>query len=177
MGSEKNKVEKVIVVARSLNGVIGRDNGLPWSLPSDLQHFKKVTMGRPLIMGRKTYDSIGRPLPGRVTIVVTRQKDWKADGVIVVHSLDEGFIEAHREAIRLGVSQIMLVGGEQLYRQSISLIDRIILTLVQVNIEGDAHFPELDSVLWKQVSLEEYPQNDRDLFPYSFIEYERVADV
>lgn len=172
----KNKIEKVIVVAHSLNRIIGVDNALPWSLPADLAHFKKVTMGHPLIMGRKTFESIGRPLPGRVTIVVTRQSDWSAEGVIVVHSLDDAFKVGEKEAERLNVNKIMLVGGEDLYRQSISLIERIILTIIEVNISGDAVFPELENKNWKEVYRECHSENELNKLAYSFVELERIAN-
>lgn len=172
----EDQIEKVIVVAHSLNRVIGINNKLPWSLPADLAHFKKVTMGHPLVMGRKTYESIGRPLPGRVTIVVTRQKNWTADGVIVVHSLESAYEEGAKEAKRLNVNKIMLVGGADLYSQSISLIKRIVITVVNANISGDAVFPELNANSWKEVYREDFSANETNALSYSFVELERICN-
>lgn len=170
----EDQIEKVIVVAHSLNRVIGINNTLPWSLPADLAHFKKVTMGHPLVMGRKTYESIGRPLPGRTTIVVTRQKDWTAGGVIVTHSLKSAYEEGSKEAKRLNVNKIMLVGGADLYAQSISLVQRIVITIVNANINGDAVFPELNVNNWKEVSREDFAENEANMLGYSFVELERI---
>lgn len=172
----EDEIEKVIVVAHSLNRVIGINNTLPWSLPADLAHFKKVTMGHPLVMGRKTYESIGRPLPGRTTIVVTRQNDWSADGVIVVHSLESAYEEGAKEAKRLNVNKIMLVGGADLYAQSISLIKRIVITVVNANISGDAVFPELNANDWKEVYREDFAGNETNTLGYSFVELERICN-
>lgn len=170
----EDQIEKVIVVAHSLNRVIGINNTLPWSLPADLAHFKKVTMGHPLVMGRKTYESIGRPLPGRTTIVVTRQKNWAADGVIVVNSLESAYEEGAKEAKRLNVNKVMLVGGADLYAQSISLIKRIVVTVVNTKVSGDAVFPKLDMKNWNEVSREDFSANEINTLSYSFVELERI---
>ena len=172
----EDQIEKVIVVAHSLNRVIGINNTLPWSLPADLAHFKKITMGHPLIMGRKTYESIGRPLLGRTTIVVTRQKDWTTEGVIVAHSLESAFEEGSKEAARLNVNKIMLVGGAELYAQSISLMQRIFVTIVNANINGDAVFPELKANHWKKVHREDFLANETNTLSYSFVELERICN-
>lgn len=125
--------------------VIGRDGGLPWHLPADLGHFKTTTMGKPIVMGRKTYESIGKRLPGRQNIVVTRNPDWDAAGVTAVNSLDAA-IAACGEA-----SEIMIIGGAQLYAAALSRADRMHITYVGQSIEGDTHFPDIDRSAWRMV--------------------------
>lgn len=170
-------MELVIVVAAAQNGVIGAKNTLPWRISADLQHFKQVTMGHPIIMGRKTYDSIGRPLPGRKTIVVTRQADWQAEGyedqVKVAYSL-EGAVELADEiAKQMDVAEVMLVGGAQLYRQAIERVSKVHLTRVHAEIEGDAWFPELDGNIWAEVQCAHYHADDKNEYDYSFVELHR----
>ena len=136
----------VLVAAVSRNGIIGADGGLPWHLPADLQHFKAITMGHPMVMGRRTFDSIGRALPGRRTIVVTRDPTWSAAGVEVVHSVES--------AIDLATSgeaggPVMVVGGGEIYRQTIDRADRLELTRVDADIVGDTRFPDVDPALWQ----------------------------
>lgn len=141
-----------LIVAVSRNGVIGRDNQLPWHLPEDLKFFKSVTMGKPILMGRKTFESIGRPLPGRTNIVISRDPQWHSPGVQVAQSL-EAALERGREACRTeSAEEIMVIGGEQIYRMSLPLADRLYLTQVDAEIEGDAYFPVVDFDDWQQVS-------------------------
>ncbi|MFB1035373.1 MAG: dihydrofolate reductase, partial [Sinobacterium sp.] len=128
-----------LIVARASNGVIGKDNQLPWRLSEDLKYFKAVTMGKPVIMGRKTFESIGRPLPGRQNIVVTRNLDFMSAGITVVHSIDAAIAAANEAA------EIMLIGGTELYTLSLALADRIYLTAIHQDFDGDAHFPPLAS--------------------------------
>jgi dihydrofolate reductase len=138
-----------LIVARASNGVIGKDNQLPWHLPADLKYFKAVTMGKPIVMGRKTFQSIGRPLPGRQNIVVTRNPDFDSNGITVVHSV-EAAIEAANQ-----VAEIMLIGGTELYKLSLPLVDRIYLTEIHQDFDGDAHFPLLNSQ-WQEISREDH---------------------
>jgi dihydrofolate reductase len=141
-----------LIVAVSRNGVIGRDNQLPWHLPEDLKFFKSVTMGKPILMGRKTFESIGRPLPGRTNIVISRDPQWDSAGVEVAQSL-EAALQLGREACHAaGAEEIMVIGGEQIYRMSLPLADRLYLTQVDAEIEGDAYFPVVDFDDWRQVS-------------------------
>jgi dihydrofolate reductase len=140
-----------IVVAASSNNVIGVDGQLPWRLSEDLKHFKAITMGKPMIMGRATYESIGKALPGRRTIVLTRQADFSADGCDVAPTI-EAAIEAAGDA-----EEVMIVGGGEIYRQFLPMADRIYLTRVQAEVEGDTTFPELDMSQWEVVAVEEYP--------------------
>jgi len=163
-----NKVPVALIVAQSLNRVIGKDNQLPWRIPGDLQHFKDVTMGKPIVMGRKTYDSIGRPLPGRTNIVVTRQSDWCAEGVCVVNTLAEAIDLAAAEK----PSEVMVIGGAQIYELMLPVADRIYLTQVDEVIEGDAFFPELPAEQWREVSR---TRPEGDVSPaHAFLCLERV---
>ncbi len=156
-----------IIVAMAKNRVIGRDNQLPWHLPADLRHFKQTTMGHPIIMGRKTYESIGRPLPGRQNIVITRNPDFQAEGCLVVHSLQEA-LAAVPEA-----EEVFIIGGASLYREALPLADRIYLTLVDAEVEGDTFFPELDASEWQEVRRETFAPDEKNPFGYAFIEFVR----
>jgi dihydrofolate reductase len=138
-----------LIVARASNGVIGKDNQLPWHLPADLKYFKAVTMGKPIVMGRKTFQSIGRPLPGRQNIVVTRNPDFDSNGITVVHSVEAAIAAANQ------VAEIMLIGGTELYKLSLPLVDRIYLTEIHQDFDGDAHFPLLNSQ-WQEISREDH---------------------
>jgi dihydrofolate reductase len=135
--SNQKRARVVLVAAVARNGVIGHDGDLPWRIPEDLKHFKTLTLGGTLVMGRKTYDSIGRPLPGRRTIVVTRQRDWSADGVETALSLDEAL------ALAGDVEEVFIVGGAEIYRQAMPFADVIELTEVDQDPDGDTHFPQL----------------------------------
>lgn len=167
--------EICIVVAASKNNVIGRDNGLPWRLKGDMQFFKRVTMGHPLVMGRKTFDSIGKPLPGRKTIVVTTQTDWAHEGVLVAHSLADALSMAEQQSSEMGVSKIMLVGGAQLYRQALPQCDRLYLTQVDAVIDGDAFFPELDYSEWEEESSERVDADSSNEYAFSMLQLKRKA--
>jgi dihydrofolate reductase len=143
-----------IIVAASANNVIGADGGLPWYLPEDLRRFKKTTMGKPMIMGRATFESIGRALPGRRSIVLTRQQDFDAEGCDVVPTIDAALASAGN------ADEVMIIGGGEIYRQFLPMADRIYLTRVQTEINGDTLFPELDMSEWNVVAVEEYPAGD-----------------
>ncbi|AVG16019.1 diacylglycerol kinase [Chromobacterium vaccinii] len=154
-----------LVAAMAANRTIGVDNQLPWRLPEDLKHFKATTLGKPVIMGRKTWDSIGRPLPGRRNIVVTRQADWRADGAEAAHSLEEAL------ALAGAVEEACLIGGADLYRQALALADRLCLTEIARDYDGDAHFPVFDPDDWREASREAAVSADG--LPYAFVEYRR----
>jgi dihydrofolate reductase len=143
-----------IIVAASANDVIGVDGELPWHLAEDLRRFKAVTMGKPMIMGRSTFDSIGRALPGRRSIVLTRQADFAADGCDVVATIEDALASAG------DVDEVMIIGGGEIYRQFLPLANRIYMTRVQAEIDGDTRFPELDMTEWDVVAVEEYPAGD-----------------
>ena len=142
-----------LIVAVSRNGAIGLNNQLPWYLPEDLKYFKSVTMGKPLIMGRKTFDSIGRPLPGRANIVLTRDPQWISDGVEVVQSVEQALLAGKIACEAADVDEIMVIGGEQIYRMTLDLADRIYLTQVDADVDGDAFFPDIDLNNWSQTSV------------------------
>lgn len=158
-----------IVVAISENHVIGKDNKLLWRLPNDLKHFKEITTGHTIIMGRKTYDSVGKPLPNRRNIVITRQA-ITIPGCEVVNSLDAAL------ALCTNENEVFIVGGAEIYKQAIKLTDRIYLTIVRKNFEGDSFFPEINKDEWKEVSHEDHEPDHKNPLPYSFITLERVGN-
>lgn len=138
-----------LIVAVSRNGVIGRDGALPWHLPEELQHFKRLTLGKPIIMGRLTWESLGRPLPGRPNIVISRSPDYEAPGALVVPDLEAAL--AHASLLLGADSEIMIIGGAQIYRAALPLADRIYRTRVDVEVAGDTVFPELDPTAWRVI--------------------------
>lgn len=163
----------VIVVAAAENGVIGNENRLIWRLKTDLRHFRTLTLGRPLVMGRKTFDSIGMPLPGRETIVLTRDPSFRAPGVAVAHDL-HGAIALGREiADRLGADSVVIAGGDQIYRLALPVTDRIHLTRVHASPPGDAFFPRVDPALFREVRREDHPAGPDDEHAFSVVDYVR----
>lgn len=156
-----------LIVAMATNRVIGRDGDLPWHLSADLRRFKKITMGHHLIMGRKTYESIGRPLPGRTSIVITRQPNYEADEVLVAHDFPA--------AIEMATSddEIFVVGGAEIYRIAIHSVDRIYFTSVHADVRGDVLFPEYDLSDWQLVESVQHVADDKNSFDYSFLIYDR----
>ncbi|MGR9090114.1 MAG: dihydrofolate reductase [Gammaproteobacteria bacterium] len=158
-----------IIVAKSENDVIGRDGDLPWQLSADLRHFKATTLGHPLVMGRKTHESIGRPLPGRRNIVVTRQPDYRASGCTVVDSLE------HAIAAALAAAEVMIIGGATLYAAALPQAGRIYLTEVHARIAGDTHFPPIDRNLLREVARERHEADEKNDHDYSFVVLDRIA--
>mgnify|MGYP001814615012 FL=1 len=158
-----------LIAAMAENRVIGHENRLPWHLPADLQHFKTITLGKPVLMGRKTWESIGRPLPGRTNIVITRDADYVAEGCVVAHSLEEA-VRAAGEA-----AEVMVIGGAQLYRQALPLADTLYLTLVHAEIQGDTRFPAWQPGEWRETARSDHEADDRNPHAYSFITLERQA--
>lgn len=167
--------EVVIVVAMAANRVIGRDNDLPWRIPSDLRHFKAMTLGRPMIMGRRTFQSIGRPLPGRTTIVVSRDAGYSAEGVTVVGSLEAAFAEGRRVAVESGVGEVMVVGGGEIYAQALSFTDRVEITEVQLTPDptGTVLFPALDPAIWVESARVAGERGARDEADFDFVTWRR----
>lgn len=160
------------IVAASENNIIGRKNDLPWHLPADLKYFKDTTMGHCVVMGRKNFESIPpkySPLQGRTNIVITRQNDYKANGAVVVNSI-ESAIEYAKDKNEI---ECFITGGGEIFKQSIHLCDRIYLTRIHAVIEGDVHFPELDENEWKEVSRKDVAVDEKNKFPFSFLVYER----
>jgi len=160
--------ELILIAAVARNGVIGRQNTLPWRLKADLAHFKRTTLGCPVLMGRKTWESLGRALPGRLNIVISSNAGYIAEGATVVPSL-EAALKATGEA-----NKVFLIGGAQLYAQNIAAADRLILTEVQANIEGDAWFPDVDPTRFTEVSRSHLPADADNDYAMDFVEYRRA---
>lgn len=157
-----------LVAAAAENNIIGKENALPWRLPADLKFFKNLTMGHTMIMGRKTFQSVGKPLPGRKTIIITRDRSFAAEGCIVLGSLSEAFEYCKNE------EEIFVVGGAEIYHQSLPLSDKIYLTRVHGIFAGDTYFPEIPPNEWKELSREEFRADEKNIYPYSFIQYTRI---
>ena len=155
-----------LIVAMDRNRLIGNNNQLPWHLPADLAHFKQVTMGKPIVMGRKTYESIGRPLPGRKNIVLSRA-GFSADGVEVVSSICEAIAKV------ADAEEVMVIGGSTIYESVIDVVDRIYLTIIENEFSGDAWFPTFDMALWSVSSEEDFVADDKNHYAYRFITYQR----
>ena len=164
-----------MIVAVAENGVIGRNNALPWYLPNDLKYFKQTTMGKPVIMGRKTYESIGKPLPGRTNIVITRQADYQPEGVKVVNSVEAARELAESVCLIDGQEEAMIMGGAEIYTLALPHTDRLYLTEVHADVEGDAFFPEYDKSLWQEVAREDVAAEGPNPYNYSFVVYEAKA--
>jgi len=162
-----------LIVAKSRNGVIGKDGGLPWHLSSDLQYFKRVTMGKPVLMGRVTWESLPFPLPGRPNLVLTRDKDYKAKGAEIFHELPELIGRGFEWAGALGGDEVMLIGGAKLYAAAFPYIKRMYITEIDVMIEGDAHFPAIMTPDWQCVSQIEQPKGPKDDYPFCIQVFER----
>jgi len=150
------------------NRVIGAGGRIPWRLPDELKRFKRLTMGHHVIMGRKTWDSIGRLLPGRTTVIVTRQRGYRVPGALVAHSLDEAITACG------GDNEIFVIGGAELYAQALPCASRLYMTTVEARIEGDARMPRFDPGSWREVSSEAFPADDRHRYPFRCTIYERA---
>ncbi|MGI9517101.1 MAG: dihydrofolate reductase [Pirellulaceae bacterium] len=159
-----------LIVAMSENGVIGRDGDMPWRLSDDLRRFKRITMGHHLIMGRKTFDSIGRLLPGRTTIIMTRNVDYQVEGALIARDF------ASALALAAGDDEVFVVGGGEIYRTALPAVQRIYLTRVHTTLEGDTTFPEIDWDNWQRVSRESHSCDDRNNYDYTFEVYDRLAN-
>ena len=167
------QIDILLVVAIAGNGIIGADGDMPWRLPTDMKHFKAVTMGKPIIMGRKTFESIRRALPGRLNIVITRQEGFAAEGCVVLPSIDAAIELAKANAVDLGEDAICIIGGGQIYAETIKMADRLHVTHVGAEIEGDTHFPQIDEAIWK-IEAEETPeQSEKDSHAVRFVMYQR----
>jgi dihydrofolate reductase len=157
-----------IVVAAAENGVIGAGNQMPWRLPDDLKRFKALTLGKPVVMGRKTYESIGKPLPGRANIVISRRSDLQLQGCTVVNSVPAAMAAAG------DAQEIAIIGGAEIYAQALSSTDVVHLTRVHMTLAGDAWFPALDPAEWRERLIERHPPDERHAFAFSFIEAQRI---
>ena len=162
------------MVAKASNRVIGRNNKLPWYLPNDLKYFKQTTLGKPVIMGRKTYESIGKPLPGRTNIVITRQAGYQPEGVKVVGTVEDAIKVAESVCLIDGQDEAMVMGGAEIYGLTLPHCERLYLTEVHADVEGDAWFPEYEKSEWKEVTREDFKAEGPNPFDYSFVVYERT---
>ena len=162
-----------LIVAVAENGVIGKNNQLPWHLPKDMKYFRDTTMGHCVIMGRKNYDSIPlkyRPLEGRTNIIVTRQKDFKAEGCIVANSMEDALSEARKK----NEPEVFVIGGAEVFRHVLGIADKIYYTRIYHSFEGDVHFPEIDTSRWKKTMQTDIQPDEKNKFPFSFCLYEHV---
>ena len=164
-----------MIWAMAENRVIGRDNSLPWRLPNDMRHFMQTTMGRPVIMGRKTFESMKAPLPGRTNIVLTQNPDWRRDGVQVVATLDEAIELAQSQCLIDGVDEVMVIGGAQIYEMALPQADKLYVTLVHDEPKGDVFFPEFDLAQWKTTADERFEADERHSSAYSIQTLERAS--
>lgn len=162
-----------IIAAIARNGIIGHHNRLAWHLPADLKHFKRITMGKPMIMGRKTFESIGKPLPGRTTIVVTTHPNRLATRTQVAHTPKQALALGQNIAQSSGVNEVMIVGGACLYQAMLAMVDRMYITRIHADIEGDTYFPEVHWDNWAEASREDHLKTAENPFDYSFITYEK----
>lgn len=157
------------IVAMAENRVIGNNNQLPWRLPADLKHFKAITTGHPILMGRKTYESIGKPLPNRLNIILTHQASFQATGCLIATSLDDVISYVQKENIQ----EIFIIGGAEIYRQFLPRVERLYLTIVHHSFDGDAYFPQLDMNEWIQKSCETHGADQDNPYAYSFLLLEK----
>lgn len=156
-----------IICAMDENRLIGKDNALPWHLPADLAFFKQTTMGKPILMGRKTYESIGRPLPGRQNIIITRDETFQAEGCDCCSSIDAAI------ELASGHEEVMLIGGQSLYHQTLKLAQQLYLTRIHASFEGDAWFPEFSESDWQQTWREDHKADEKNRHDYSFVKYSK----
>jgi len=163
------------MVAAAENGVIGRNNSLPWHLPQDLRNFKRVTMGKPIVMGRKTFESIGRALPGRCNIVISQNPDYSAAGVRLVASLEEALLLAEHVASIDGAPEAVVIGGAEIYALALPRADRLYLTRVHAIVDGDTQLPPIDWREWREVGRERHTADGDNPYDYSFLVYERMS--
>ena len=166
-------VSIVLVAAVAENGIIGRGNTLPWRLKSDMQHFRALTMGKPVVMGRKTFLSIGKPLPGRTTIVVSRDHAFTAPGVVVASGLDAALTVARGDALRRNADAVIIAGGAEIYTQVLPQASQLAITHVHKKVDGDARFPKIDLALWKEAARSECPPAAEDEAAFAFVTYVR----
>lgn len=173
MADNESQVAVGMIVAMASNGVIGRDNQLPWHLPNDLKYFKATTMGKPIVMGRKTYESIGRPLPGRPNIVISSDPTFQAEGVLPASTIDQALALGKQTARDIGVSELMIIGGSQVYKALLPAVDRLYLTEVHAEVEGDSYFPCLNFEQWQELERELFVAEGGNPFDYSFVIYQK----
>lgn len=174
MSAASPRIAIVLLAAVAENGVIGRGNALPWHLRSDLQRFRAVTMGKPVVMGRKTYLSIGKPLSGRTNIVVSRSAEFAAAGIVAASNLDTALAVARGDALRRGTNEIVIIGGTEIFAQTMAMADRLDVTLVHASPAGDTYFPEIDPHVWREVERREQTAGPQDDAGFAHITYKRA---
>lgn len=159
-----------IIAAIAKNNALGKDNELIWNLPADLKRFRKITTGHHILMGRKTFESIGKPLPNRTTIIITRSKDYFVEGCLVANSIEEAIKLAKED------EQVFIIGGAQIYKESLEkeLVDTLDITEVKDDFEADVFFPIIDSSVWKEISREDFKADEKNKYDYSFVSYQRI---
>ncbi len=167
-------IDVVLVAAVAENGVIGRDNALPWRLKSDMQHFRAVTTGKPVVMGRKTFASIGKPLKDRTNIVISRNPDYAAPGIVVAPSLEAALAAARGDALRRSSDGIAIIGGSGIFAETLRLADRLEITVVHAAPNGDTFFPTIDPKIWRETARMRHPAAPQDDADFSLITYERL---
>jgi dihydrofolate reductase len=158
-----------IIAALTNNNVIGNNNKLPWHMPADLKHFKAITLGKPIIMGRKTYEAIGKALPGRRNIVITRDKNWRCSDCEIYHSLQEAFAAVKECA------EVMVIGGAEIYKTALPLADKMYLTFIHHDFIGDTYFPDWNPDEWQEIEHADYPADEKNPYPYSFVVLQRLS--
>jgi len=169
----RHRLELVLVAAVAENGVIGRRNELPWRLKSDMQHFRRITMGKPVVMGRRTFQSLFQPLKGRTVIVVTRDPGFAAPGVVAASSLQQALAAARGDALRRGADAVMVAGGGEIYAAAMPFADRIEMTLVHARPEGDTSFPTIDPEVWRETERIEHPAGPHDSADFALVRFAR----
>jgi dihydrofolate reductase len=170
-----HRIDLVLVAAVAENGVIGRDNAMPWRIRSDLQHFRALTWGKPIVMGRKTFLSVGKALDGRTNIVVSRNPAFAARGIVVTRTLAHALTVARADALRRSADAVMVTGGAEIFAQAMPRADRLEISLVHARPQGDTFFPAIDPAVWRQIGQKPQPAGPHDSVPFTLITYERVA--
>jgi dihydrofolate reductase len=171
------QLDIIIIAAVAENGVIGRGNALPWRLKSDMAHFRELTMGKPVVLGRKTFASIGKPLAGRTTIVISRDKNFGAPGTVVAPNFDAALATARGDALRRKASAIIVAGGADIYAQALPLATHLVITEVHKPVDGDTRFPAIDAELWRETARREQKPGPQDEAAFAFVTYQRVVNV
>ncbi len=171
------QLDIIIVAAVAENGVIGRGNTLPWRLKSDMVHFRNLTMGKPVVLGRKTFASIGKPLAGRTTVVISRDQNFSAPGTVVAPNINAALATARGDALRRNAGAIIVAGGADIYVQALPLATRLVITEVHKRVDGDARFPALDSKRWRESARSEHRPAAEDEAAFALVTYERVVNA
>jgi dihydrofolate reductase len=171
------KLDIIIVAAVAENGVIGRGNALPWRLKSDMTHFRALTMGKPVVLGRKTYQSIGKPLAGRTTIVISRDENFSAPGIVVAPNFNAALQTARGDALRRAAGAIIVAGGADIYAQALPLATRLVITQVHKRVDGDARFPAIAAKVWRETARNEHKPGPQDDAAFAFVTYDHAVNA